>query len=195
MFNCLIVGVGGQGIVLASKVIAQMAIDRGEMVRTAETIGMAQRGGSVFSHIRCGEGFFGPLIGPGGADLLIGFEPGETVRCLPFLRPGGKIVSNNQPLAPGVKPEEYEAGAMVDFLLARHPDALVLSGKELTAAVKNVKVLNIALLGAAIGRGYLPYGLEAAKAVIAAHFPEKLAQINIKALEIGAREGTRRDDE
>ncbi len=195
MYNCLIVGVGGQGIVLAAKIIAQMAIDRGEMVRTAETIGMAQRGGSVFSHIRSGEGFFGPLIGPRGADLLIGFEPGETVRCLPLLKPEGKIITNDQPLAPTVKAGEYDAGVMVDFLRNQEQDILVLAGKEIVAQAGSTKVLNIALLGAAIGRGFLPYGLDDAKAVIESHFPAKLADLNIKALEIGFREGTRRDDE
>ena len=78
--NVLLAGVGGQGTVLASRLIAQAAMDKGFFARTAETIGMAQRGGCVVSHVRVGEEVYSPLIPLGTADLLIGFEPGE--RCV-----------------------------------------------------------------------------------------------------------------
>ena len=83
--NIMIAGVGGQGTVLASKLIAAAAMKQGFDVRTTETIGMAQRGGGVVSHIRMGENIFSPLIPPGKADVLIAFEPAEAVRQLPFL--------------------------------------------------------------------------------------------------------------
>ena len=83
--NIILCGVGGQGTILASRLIAAAALRSGIQIRTAETIGMAQRGGSVFSHIRLGDGAASPLIARGTADLIIGFEPGETVRQLPFL--------------------------------------------------------------------------------------------------------------
>lgn len=86
--SCLLCGVGGQGTVLASKMIAFAAMEKGESVRTAETIGMAQRGGCVVSHVRVGGGIYSPLIPKGGADVLIAFEPGEAVRCLSYLKPG-----------------------------------------------------------------------------------------------------------
>ena len=90
--NCLLCGVGGQGTVLASRLIAQAAMECGHFARTTETIGMAQRGGCVVSHVRIGEECQSPLIPLGKADILVGFEPGEAVRCLPYLAPGAPAV-------------------------------------------------------------------------------------------------------
>ena len=89
--NIILCGVGGQGTVLASRLISAAAMKEGIPVQSAETIGMAQRGGSVFSHIRLGEGVNTPMIGLGQADLILGFELGETVRQLPYLKEGGKV--------------------------------------------------------------------------------------------------------
>ena len=96
MIDILLAGVGGQGTVLAAKVLAQAAQSKGWQVRTAETIGMAQRGGNVTSHVRMGSGgeeVFSPLITPGTADIVIALEPGEAARALPFLAPGGVLVT------------------------------------------------------------------------------------------------------
>ena len=93
--NCLLCGVGGQGTVLASRLIAQAAMERGHFARTTETIGMAQRGGCVVSHVRIGEECQSPLIPLGKADILVGFEPGEAVRCLPSLAPGAASAINS----------------------------------------------------------------------------------------------------
>ena len=100
MLNIMITGVGGQGTVLAAKLLAQAAEARNWRVRTAETIGMAQRGGSVVSHVRLanqGESCIdAPLIARGEADLIIAFEPAEAVRCLGYLRPGGALTRGIQ---------------------------------------------------------------------------------------------------
>ena len=84
--NIVLCGVGGQGTVLASKLLAAAAMSKDIPVMSAETIGMAQRGGSVFSHLRMGKNLYSPMIKTGTADLIIGFEPGETVRMLPYLK-------------------------------------------------------------------------------------------------------------
>lgn len=84
--NVLLCGVGGQGTVLASRLIALAAMEKGMEARGAETIGMAQRGGSVVSHVRIGENIYSPMIPHRGADVLICFEPAEAVRCLPYLK-------------------------------------------------------------------------------------------------------------
>ena len=97
--NIILCGVGGQGTILASRLIATAAMDKNIPIKTAETIGMAQRGGSVFSHLRLGEGTNSPLIGKGEVDLIIGFEPGETVRQLPFLKKGGAVVVSSRPVS------------------------------------------------------------------------------------------------
>ena len=90
--NCMLAGVGGQGTVLASKLIAQSAMNQGLNARTAETIGMAQRGGCVVSHVRVGEEIHSPMIPFGEADVILGFEPAEAVRCLPYLKKDGAVV-------------------------------------------------------------------------------------------------------
>ena len=103
MLDVLLAGVGGQGTVLAAKVLAQTAQDKGWQVRTAETIGMAQRGGNVTSHVRMGNGgeeVFAPLLAHGTADLVIAFEPGEAARVLPFLAPNGVLVTATTPIQP-----------------------------------------------------------------------------------------------
>ncbi|MBQ5587217.1 MAG: 2-oxoacid:acceptor oxidoreductase family protein, partial [Selenomonadales bacterium] len=92
MKNCLLCGVGGQGTVLASRIIASAAMEKGLFARTAETIGMAQRGGSVVSHVRLGDDIQSSLIPLGQAELLIAFEPCEAVRCLPYLKADATII-------------------------------------------------------------------------------------------------------
>lgn len=94
--NCLLCGVGGQGVILASKLIAYAAMEKGLQVRTTETIGMSQRGGSVVSHVRMGEAVHSPMIPKGKADILLAFEPAEAVRNLVYLREGGVVVVNRK---------------------------------------------------------------------------------------------------
>ena len=100
MIDILLAGVGGQGTVLAAKVLAQAAQNKGWQVRTAETIGMAQRGGSVVSHVRIGEGAYSPLIAKGCADAIIAFEPAEAVRAFPYLKKGGSVTVSSSPVKP-----------------------------------------------------------------------------------------------
>lgn len=122
MIDILLAGVGGQGTVLAAKVLAQAAQSKGWQVRTAETIGMAQRGGNVTSHVRMGSGgeeVFSPLITPGTADMVIALEPGEAARTLPFLAPGGVLVTATtaiQPVTAALAGEPYRAGDVVAAL-------------------------------------------------------------------------------
>ena len=117
--DILICGVGGQGTVLASRIIAAAAMDEGSPVHSAETIGMAQRGGSVTSHVRIGEGACSPLIPFGGADMLLAFEPAEAVRNLKYLREGGLTVVNTAPVPPvteSLRPTGYDGKEMTAWL-------------------------------------------------------------------------------
>lgn len=98
--NIILTGVGGQGTVLASKLIAAATMKKGLPVMSAETIGMAQKGGAVFSHLRIGEGVRSPMIRRGTADLLLAFEPAEAVRMLPYLKKDGMVVVNSHPIMP-----------------------------------------------------------------------------------------------
>lgn len=125
MINVMLAGVGGQGTVLAAKVLAQAAQDKGWQVRTAETIGMAQRGGNVVSHVRMGNGgeaVFAPLIAQGTADLIVAFEPAEGARVLPYLAPAGVLVTATsaiQPVTAALSKNPYRAASVVERLRAQ----------------------------------------------------------------------------
>ncbi len=168
----MIAGVGGQGTVLASKLIAAAAIKKGYDVRTTETIGMAQRGGSVFGHVRIGENIFSPIIPLGRADALIGFEPAETVRQLPFLRKEGSVIV-------------YNSGNrdMLQYLKENVQKLTVIEAQRMTA--HSVKTLNVFLLGAAVQSGLLPFDAETLKEVLREMLPERFLEMNLKAFEGG----------
>jgi len=143
IFNCLIAGVGGQGTVLASKLLAAAAMKRGYDVRTTETIGMAQRGGSVVSHVRVGADIFSPLIPLGRAHVLVGFDPAEAVRQLPYLADNGKLIACDG------------AQEMTEFIKTNIPGAVIIPGQPIKT--QYAKMLNVALLGAAVQSGVFPF--------------------------------------
>ena len=122
MKNILITGVGGQGSVLAAKILAQAAQAKGWSVREAETIGMAQRGGFVTSHVRmgdAGEEVYSPLLAKRSADLVIAFEPAEAARALPYLAPGGMLVTASSPQPKDVSCTSSRSGIPVTKEAAR----------------------------------------------------------------------------
>ncbi len=188
MYNVLLAGVGGQGTVLASRLIAAAALSAGEIVHTAETIGMAQRGGSVVSHVRIGAAAHSPLIPHGAADVLIGFEPAEAVRALPYLKSGGTAVvctAAVKPVTDALNDSGYEAESMLAFLKQQDIRLVTVDGDAVIAACGTAKALNIALLGAAAAAGVLgitPTRLQAAVEGLNPRFREA----NLKALALGA---------
>ncbi len=189
--NIIIAGVGGQGTVLAARLVARAAMDAGLAVRTSETIGMAQRGGSVVSHVRISDGpIASPLMPPGTADTLLGFEPGEVVRSLHFLRPGGTIVANAHTVAPvaaALGRLEYSGPAMIDYLGRCGGRLVVVDGDALCAEVGSTKVLNVALIGAAAAADALGLTLDRIEAALRASLKPKLVDMNVRALHAGAR--------
>jgi indolepyruvate ferredoxin oxidoreductase beta subunit len=185
-YDVLIAGVGGQGVVLASRLLALAAMKAGFHVSTAETIGMSQREGSVSSHIRIGEEISGSLIPIGQADLILGLEPAETVRNLPFLREGGKVLVNTHAIPPASRPPgspEYNPSALLTFLCANYPDILCSDFTELAAETGTYRAANVAMLGAAAGARVLPFSEETLKAVLDAEIPEKYRAVNKAAFE------------
>ena len=158
--NVILAGVGGQGAVLASKLLARAAMERGLSVKTAETIGMAQRGGSVFSHVRMGEGAHSPLIGRGRADAIVAFEPAEAARQLPFLRSGGMVVTSGLPVVPvsaATGGPAYDLPAIMSYLRERvgEKNLAVVDASAAAGALGTAKALNVVLLGAAARAGAL----------------------------------------
>ena len=184
--NILIAGVGGQGTVLASRLIASAAMKRGFNVRTTETIGMAQRGGSVIGHTRIGDDVFSPLIPEGCAHLLLAFEPAEAVRNLRYLSPQGTLIvcdSAIKPVTAALKGEPYEAETMTDYLKANVPGAIIIYGKALKAQCG--QTLNVALLGVAARSGVFPFDAEALIETVE-EMPQYREQ-NIASLNLGGK--------
>ncbi|XCP83535.1 indolepyruvate oxidoreductase subunit beta [Roseburia hominis] len=183
--NIVLCGVGGQGTVLASKLIAECAMAKNTPVMSAETIGMAQRGGSVFSHLRMGEGLYSPMIAEKTADLIIGFEPGEAVRMLPFLKEGGQVIVSARPIMPitaTLSDLEYSGEEMIAYLRAHVENLIVVDADKACQELGSAKVLNILLLGKAVFSGALGFSEEEIKEVIRQKVPEKFHELNFRAL-------------
>ncbi len=186
--NCILTGVGGQGTVLASKLIASTALENGLMVRTAETIGMAQRGGCVVSHVRTGENLYSPLISYGQADIIIGFEPSEAVRCLPYLKKDGTVVVSSkgmQPVTAALSNYAYDGSEMMEYLTNNVKNLIVIDGETICEKLGSVKVLNTVLLGAALTTNALNITKEQLIHSIHNILAPKYVDMNLEALETG----------
>ncbi len=186
--SCLICGVGGQGVVLASRLIASAAMEEGLFVRTAETIGMAQRGGSVVSHVRWGKDIHSPLIPFGGADLILALEPAEAVRALHYLKDGGAVITSSKAIRPVTASLSggYDGGSMLDYLKSHIDRLYIVDTDAICRAAGSHKAANIALLGAAAASGALSFSLAQIEAAIRAQTREKFFSTNQKALHLGA---------
>ena len=189
--NIILCGVGGQGTVLASRLISSAAMAKQIPVLSAETIGMAQRGGSVFIHLRmCTEGaLYCPMIARGEADLIIAFEPGEAVRLLPFLKPDGQMIVASRPVMPvtaALSDTGYRAEDMLEYLYGRVSALTVVDADAALRAVGSPKVLNLVLLGAALHCGALGLEAEDLKEAVRRLIPEKFHELNFRALEYEA---------
>lgn len=190
MLNIMITGVGGQGTVLAAKLLAQAAEARNWRVRTAETIGMAQRGGSVVSHVRLanqGEPCVdAPLIAHGEADLIIAFEPAEAVRCLGYLRPGGALVSATssvQPVTAALSREPYSAEPFLEYLQQAVPGCLLVDDAALIKQIGSPKALNVALLASAVAASDLGLSIDELRAAMHASVRPQFVALNDRAID------------
>lgn len=201
MINVSIAGIGGQGSVLAAKILAQAAEAKGWQVRTAETIGMAQRGGNVMSHVRMGnngENIYSPLPAQGSVDMIIALEPGEGARALPFLKKTGVLIVPKSGIAPtAVNPRaaEYNPQVLIDEMKAKGIHVVVVDDVEICTRLGAQKVLNIAMLAYALLvvshdpacknnelRGNL--GLDEMRAAIPVCVKDKFVSMNMKAIDV-----------
>ncbi len=185
--NCIICGVGGQGNVLASRLIARVLLARNEHVKTAETIGMAQRGGSVASHVRGGRPQ-SPLVPKGHADVLIAFEPGEAVRCIDYLASGGTVIVNtqaSQPPTAALHGIEYDGSEALGFL-KELPSVHVIEvdGAGICEKVGSAKVLNTVLLAAAVKSGALGISREELEEAIREGVKPRFHEMNFRAINL-----------
>lgn len=184
-FNVMIVGIGGQGTILASNILGEACIIEGRSVRGAETHGMAQRGGSVESHIRI-NGIHGPLISPGTADIIIAFDLLEAARYAHYLRDNGKMVVNRHLVVPtsvfvqgAIVPT---AGDLERILMQWSP--LLVNAPEIALQAGSPLVQNIIIVGAA--SRYLPLSAGALTEAIRRLVPPKTIEMNIRAFEMGS---------
>jgi indolepyruvate ferredoxin oxidoreductase beta subunit len=181
----MLVGVGGQGTILASDVLAKVAAASGLDVKLSEVHGMSQRGGSVDTVVRFGEKVFSPTIDPGMADHLVSFELIEAARWLHWLRPEGRLVVNNiviptLPMLTG----EWGAPAGVEAALA-YEGAVLLDADELACEAGSPRSANVVLLGAlSVG---LPFPEQVWRDVIAARVPPKTVEGNLAAFDLGRK--------
>ncbi len=185
--NVFISGVGGQGILLASEVLAEVALARGLDVKKSEVHGMAQRGGSVVSHVRFGEKVYSPVIAEREADLLVSFEKMEALRWIHFLAPGGTVVVNSQEILPSGM-EAYPDG-MDENIRARQSDALLLDALGLAKEAGNARSVNVVMLGAF--SNYLEFSEDEWTKAIEARVPPKTIDVNLKAFQLGREAGKR----
>jgi indolepyruvate ferredoxin oxidoreductase beta subunit len=184
--NILLVGVGGQGTILASKILSDGLLEKGYDVKMSEIHGMSQRGGSVSTQIRFGEKVYSPIIGMGEADIIVAFEKMEALRWFEYLKPGGRMVINDfeipsAPILMGVAiypkniPETLSSKAAVS----------VCDAARIAAELGNAKVMNIVLLGAlaeAIGLNDVDWN-----EMIARNVKKEFAALNEKAFAAGAQ--------
>ena len=185
--DILICGVGGQGTVLASKIIAAAAMEEGNPVHSAETIGMAQRGGSVTSHVRIGGEAYSPLIPFGGADMLLAFEPGEAVRNLRYLKKGGIAVVNTsavKPVTESLKETGYDGSEMTAYLKEKC-SCIFVNAEKVCRPFGSTKFFNIIMLGVAAGSGHLGLEKDTLLKQIEQRVPSRFLDVNLRAFQTG----------
>ena len=183
--NILLVGVGGQGILLASEILSETCMLAGFDVKKSEIHGMSQRGGSVVSHVRYGKEVYSPIVPEGEGDILFGFELMESYRSLPLLKTGGTVVANDLCIAPpsvlmGKEPYPED---LAQRIAERFPDFLLVDGQELAIKAGNARVANTVLLGAVSKRLDIEekYWIEAIEKMV----PKKALEVNLAAFRMG----------
>lgn len=183
--NILLVGVGGQGILLASEILSEAFMLAGYDVKKSEIHGMSQRGGSVVSHVRFGAQVFSPVVPEGEGDIMFGFELLETSRYLSLLRPGATVVVNDFKILPPsvlLGQAAYPEG-LADSIRAAFPDTLLVDGQRLAIEAGDLRAANTALLGAVSKR--LAVTEEIWHQALEKMVPKKALEINLKAFKMG----------
>ncbi len=187
-FDLVIVGVGGQGTLLASKILGRLALDEGLTVKVSEVHGMSQRGGSVITHVRVGESVHAPLVAQGSADYLLSFEALEAARAASYLKPDGVLIVNTQRISPMpviTGAAKYPENPLASPALAGHAEE---TADALSLALKagSAKAVNLVLLGMLSRR--LPFSEDAWKKAIAVSVPRSTMEVNIRAFLSGRSE-------
>ena len=185
--NIIIVGVGGQGSLLASKTLGHLFLSQGYDVKVSEVHGMSQRGGSVITYVRFGDKVYSPVIDEGQADFIVSFELLETARWLKYLKPQGQVVTNTQQ----IEPMPVITGAakypekLIDKLKSKGVKVDALNCLELSLKAGSVKAVNVVLLGRLSHYFGIPEDLWLKS--LKANVPAKFLELNLKAFELGKK--------
>ncbi|MCD6445909.1 indolepyruvate ferredoxin oxidoreductase subunit beta [Candidatus Bathyarchaeota archaeon] len=188
-FNIVLAGVGGQGILFASRILGTASIKEGLNVRVSEIHGMAQRGGAVISNVRIGENVFAPTVLDGRADILLGFEPLETIRNLKFTSEKTFILMNDEAVPP---PElartqrEYPSLDEIIKKIRRFTEKIVIiKAADLALKAGNILTRNVVMIGALAATELLPVKTESLREAVMELVPEKYLDMNLKAFDLG----------
>jgi len=187
-YDILISGVGGQGTVLASRLIAAAAIKQGSFARTSETIGMSQRGGCVVSHVRINSEKSSSIIPFDNADMIIAFELAEAARSIPRLKKDGCCIINTQiikPVSASLGTSQYDIEEITKYIKDNAKEVYFINGYKLAEEAGTVKAVNVVLLGAATAVGKMPFSREVMLESIIENVPQKFRELNGKAFALG----------
>ena len=188
-YTVQIVGVGGQGVLLASMVLGNAAMKEGYDVAMSEIHGMAQRGGSVLSTVRFGKGVYSPLESVGGADLLMGFEPAETCRSLGLCNRDTAILMNLEPILPSSVAAGFEEYPDVEEIVGAvrriTPKLITINATDLAVKAGKAVAANAVMIGAVAAADGFPIGREVLLETLLETVPEKFSDINRKAFDLG----------
>jgi len=183
--SILFIGVGGQGTILASKILSEGLLRHGYDVKMSEVHGMAQRGGSVTTQVRFGEKVYSPLIEKGKADAIVAFEKSEALRALPYLKEGGHLIVNDYEIHPVpvlIGQEKYPE-AVNEVLKSTVENTVIVKAAEIAKELGNIKAQNVVLLGALLKA--LDIKEVNWEEVVASLVPAKAIELNKKALVAG----------
>jgi indolepyruvate ferredoxin oxidoreductase beta subunit len=182
-------GVGGQGVLTLAEILAKSALSEGLNVRVGEIHGMAQRGGHVVCTVRIGDEAKGPVIDAGSADLLVGFEPVETLREIHLIKKNGCVLMSSHvqyPVAVSMGQAEYPTHELILKSIKGFTDCIVeFDAMSIALDSGNSFALNMVMFGAILGTGIVPISKEAALRAIRESFPKRFEKINIDAAEAG----------
>ncbi len=187
-YSLVLSGVGGQGTILASRAISLAAMEKGYAFRSTETLGMAQRGGSVISHIRFGDNLYSPLIPAGQADALLGFDLVEAVRWVSLLKMGGVAIVNADFVPPYevlIGESDFNEAEAKEYMASLTAETIIFDMTGLAIEAGSFRATNAVLLGAFSVKGRSPLGPELLERVMLDLIPKKLTDVNRKAFELG----------
>jgi len=183
--SIMIVGVGGQGTLLASRLLGAALLSENYYVKVSEVHGMSQRGGSVVTYVKYGEEVFSPIVREGQADFILAFEQLEAARWLPFLKKGGTMIANSQKIdpMPVVTGNAQYPDGVLEAIRATGTNLVEADALSLAVEAGSPKAVNVVLIGVMASRMDLPYAVW--EKAIRVTVPEKFLEMNLRAFKLG----------